>query len=267
MAANRGNFLAEWMAQTKQGVGQAQQIKQQAEQNAATAKLIREQLGKAEEKRMELGIKQQMVLPEKAATGAVELLKESREKAGTTAEGLEITPTLMAQLDNKTGMFTGKWANEKLQVAQIAKVLGYPVDESKIVATQSFAALIGQRVAAGVKAFGSGTSITNSDREYVRDMVGGNIALDEGSIRRILQITDQISRGKILKHNSEVDALIKAQPSARAYLEPFKVEVPPPLVAPAVQWRLHNYLYQTPKGELRWNGKDNSWYPANARLE
>jgi hypothetical protein len=42
-----------------------------------------------------------------------------------------------------------------------------------------------------VKAFGSGSGISNADREYAEKMAGGQIKLDEASIKRILDIGER----------------------------------------------------------------------------
>jgi hypothetical protein len=116
-----------------------------------------------------------------------------------------------------------------LKLARIAEQIGYPIAPEQITSTQTFMALMGKRVAAGVKAFGSGTSITNQDREYVNKMEGGDISLDETSIRRILDINDKIGRETIKQHNSNLDRVIKASPNAAGQLEPFRVQMPPPI--------------------------------------
>jgi hypothetical protein len=198
-------------------------------QYSDTAKLIREQLGKAQEKRMEYDLKQQGVLPEAAGKANVSRLEKGQEKAEVLAQGAAVTQDLVDQLNSKSGIFAGAWAEQRLKLARIAEQIGYPIAPEQITSTQTFMALMGKRVAAGVKAFGSGTSITNQDREYVNKMEGGDISLDETSIRRILDINDKIGRETIKQHNSNLDRVIKASPNAAGQLEPFRVQMPPPI--------------------------------------
>jgi hypothetical protein len=288
-AAARANYVATVLGVGKMAAGVAGP-KQQSEQLAATAKQIRETIAnrqqKAEEIRLREGatmrekgeehrLKTEAVMPEAAAKANITRLEKSQEKAEATASGVTSTQDLFDQLNSKSGIFTGAWANEKLKLAQIAQALGYPIAPEQITSTQTFMSLMGKQVAAGVKAFGSGTSITDADRQYVQKAVGGDIALDETSIRRILEINDKINRETIKKHNADVDRVIKSSPAAAGQLEPFRVAMPPPVTgrmqqpkpgpagtmppAPAPEQRQIGQIYQTPKGPHRWLG--NGWGP------
>lgn len=226
-AANRANYVATILGAAQMAPAAAGP-KQQAEQFAGTAKLIREALAKREEKTLESQLKVGAAMPEAAAKASVTRLEKGQEKAEGLSQGAAVTQDLFDQLNSRSGIFSGAWANEKLKLARIAAAMGYPNPE-EITNTQTFTSLMGKRVAAGVKAFGSGTSITNQDREYVNKMEGGDITLDETSIRRLLDINDKIGRETIKKHNADLDRVIKSQPTAQGQLEPFRVEMPPPI--------------------------------------
>jgi hypothetical protein len=141
--------------------------------------------------------------------------------------------------------------------------------------TEAYQSLVGRKVAATVKSFGSGTSITNQDREYASNMEGGNINLDESSMRRILTLSDQVARDQIKNHNRDVDKLQKVYPNAP--LGNFKVEEPPKLAgrttqpkpgpegaippAPAAPQRKVGSSYQTPQGVGKWLGNGRWEFP------
>lgn len=175
----------------------------------------------------EAQIKERMGTVEPQVKQVIERVGKSQDKADSTADGILVSHDLMAQLDAKAGIFSGQWAKEKLALAKVGKAIGLDLAPEQIANTEAFSALVGKKVAQTVRAFGSGTSITNQDREYAEKMEAGNIKLDETSIRRILTITDKINRGIIDKHNQAVDSLIRSRPALRDLRDTMIVEQPP----------------------------------------
>ncbi len=101
--------------------------------------------------------------------------------------------------------------------------------------SETFMATAANLVRAKIKSFGSGSGITDGDRDYTRDMVGGNIKLDETSMRRILDINEKLDRAAIRKHNAAAEKIL-AHPDAKreigAYAPLMTIEEPPEYVAP-----------------------------------
>jgi hypothetical protein len=269
-AAARANYVATWLGAGKMAPAAAGP-KQQAEQHAATAKQIREAIAKRQEHIEQDRLRREAVMPEAVAKQAVEQLAESRKEASNIAKGIPVTQDLLDQINSKSGIFTGKWANERLALAKVGQAFGIPDD--RITPTETYRATIGRRVAQTVKNFGSGTSITNQDREYAERMEGGDIALDESSIRQILTLADRGNRDTLRLHNQAVDALQRDYPGAK--FNSFKIKEPAALKgrttepkpgpagaippAPDAGQREVNKVYQTPKGPYRWLG--NGWGP------
>jgi len=183
----------------------------------------------------EAGLKERQSVIEPAIKGIVERITKGQEKAETTAESINVSHDLIAQLDAKAGIFSGQWANDKLALAKIGRAIGLDISPDQITNTESFMSLMGNKVAQTVKAFGSGTSITNQDREYAQKMVGGDIKLDETSIRRIMSITEKINRGVIDKHNQQVDSIITNRPELAHLATDLKVSLPPAYEKPKIQ--------------------------------
>jgi hypothetical protein len=128
-------------------------------------------------------------------------------------------------LDKPGGIINGAFADKRLFLAKAANLLGVPNAE-KINNTEAYGAAIGQRVASMVKAFGSGTAISDGDRRFAAAMAGGNIELDEKSMRRILDIGEKAARGKIDYHNTFVDKVVNANEGLKSARDTFIVKTP-----------------------------------------
>jgi hypothetical protein len=128
-------------------------------------------------------------------------------------------------LDKPGGVINGAFADKRLYLAKAANLLGVPNAE-KINNTEAYGAAIGQRVASMVKAFGSGTAISDGDRRFAAAMAGGNIELDEKSMRRILDIGEKAARGKIDYHNTFVEKVVNANDGLKAARDTFIVKTP-----------------------------------------
>lgn len=164
-----------------------------------------------------------------------ERLGKSADLAKTASEDIEGSHQLLAQLDAKGGIFSGQWAEDKLALAKIGQQFGLDVPADRITNTEAFSALVGNQVAKLVKSFGSGTSITNQDREYAQKMAAGDIKLNESSIRRIIEIREKINREFIKKHNQSVDKFFQSVPGSGGLGENLKIDEPSKYSAPATQ--------------------------------
>lgn len=102
--------------------------------------------------------------------------------------------------------FNGKLADNKLQVAKTFKTLGLlpPQFDEKIANTEAFSSLGAREVGNVIKAFGSGTGISDADRDYAEKLAGGKISLDKESINRILDISNKVNLNKLNDFNQRV---------------------------------------------------------------
>lgn len=137
-------------------------------------------------------------------------LEKSQENASAARNDIDAIHRSREELDRAGGaIFSGAFADKRLALAKVASLLGVP-DSDRIEKTEAFSAAIGSRVAAMVKAFGSGTAISDGDRRFAQEMSGGRITLDEKSIRRILDIGERAGGLIIDRHNKQVDTTIGA---------------------------------------------------------
>lgn len=157
--------------------------------------------------------------------GFTKRLAEGMDSANSAADAIRSSSDLRAQLDAKGGIFSGQWAENKLALAKLSSFLGKDLDP-RVTNTETFKSAVGQQVAALVKNFGSGTSITNQDREYAEKMAAGDIKLDETSIRRTFDILEKMNRYKIEHHNEMVGKVAKGAPAGAELLDAYRVDAP-----------------------------------------
>lgn len=146
-------------------------------------------------------------LGEKVATE----LDTLNTKAQAAKSSLE-TSQLLRPLVNDPNFISGTLGDARLAAAKVLGLSG--ADE-----TQTFFAGIGRQVAENVKAFGSGTSISDSDRAYAEKIAGGNIQLTAGAIKKIMDLNDKYAQLGIDKYNLRKKFLAQKNPTITDYYE------------------------------------------------
>ncbi len=98
------------------------------------------------------------------------------------------------------GAFTGTGAEAKTLAAKIGEQLGIPSEQAQN--TQVLGATLAKRVLAG--AGGTlGTGFSNADRDFMEKAQGGQLSMDEGALRRILDIGEKQARQTLKNHDVE----------------------------------------------------------------
>tara|TARA_R110000772_G_C13310278_1_gene440216 strand:- start:7548 stop:9359 length:1812 start_codon:yes stop_codon:yes gene_type:complete len=92
----------------------------------------------------------------------------------------------------------------------MADILGY--EDAEIADTDEFAARMGLEVAQQIKAFGSGTGLSDADREFAQNIVGGNVKLDPEALRRLVFLRTKVSRRAVENYNRDRDAFVDGVP-------------------------------------------------------
>lgn len=136
---------------------------------------------------------------------------ELNAQAQTAQKILRINRDSMEVLDR--GIVSGFTAPIQLEVMRIGKAMGIlPEDmEDKVAATELFMISRAKQVLPLIKALGSGTAISDKDREFIEKVVGGNIALDEKTIREVIRIESQVAMDAINANNSALDTLNRVE--------------------------------------------------------
>ena len=201
----------------------AMQLTQDQKNAAASGKTLEAYQSRADEATAEREIVQKSILPK---------LDKSQEQATAARDDIQAIHRAREQLDAPGGIFSGAAADVRLKVAKVAEFLGVP-NTDKITNTEAFGSAIGSRVLSLVKGLGAGAGISNADRDFAAGMAGGNIKLDESSIRRVLEIGERAARVKIDQHNALTDRAIKSTESLKGKDEIYKVQPPGQYQKPA----------------------------------
>jgi hypothetical protein len=113
-----------------------------------------------------------------------------------------------------SGVVTGTGADFVKALGKGLQEVGINLGADEISNTEAFVAQRAGAVGNKIKLFGSGTGLSDADREYAQQMAAGQISLTEDSIRKILEIDDKASKRIIQNFNTE---LSKAPQGAMPY--------------------------------------------------
>lgn len=157
--------------------------------------------------------------------GLGEQFTEQRKDAYGAGNMVPQIKTARAQLDAPGTIISGQFADERLALQKVGALLGAS-DPTQIQNTETFRTQIKPLVLEAVKGLGAGTGISNADRDFAEQAVGGKITLDAGSIRRVLAITERAARAKVDRHNKLADQMIETQPELKQMGPMLRIEIP-----------------------------------------
>ncbi len=147
----------------------------------------------------------QQKVKEQVGSGAITQLDKSYEPASSAAtQTIPLLHEARAMLDSGKVM-TGKGADFRTQVGGWLSSAGFKQADDPVANTQAFAATQARQVLSIIKTLGSGSGISDADRDYASKIVGGDVTLNEGALRRLIDISEQAQRASIRAHNKRVD--------------------------------------------------------------
>ncbi len=124
------------------------------------------------------------------------------------------------------GIIAGTGADIRLSMAKaLATATGTPDEE--VNNTDQFVANTANLVAQNIKNFGSGTGLSDADREYAQKMAGGSTKMTPQAIKRILQINQKMQIGKIDRYNERRKTLVDNNPELAGYYPELKAPTMP----------------------------------------
>lgn len=135
---------------------------------------------------------------ESLADESVKDIVSQRDKARMAKEKLSVLERQLSRL--KGGMPTGIAANIEVGLSRVGQLLGFPYNP-QLQNAQEYMMEVANLVKTEIKAFGSGTSITDADREYTQRMVGGDITQQAESLEAMLKIYRNAAMGTIDTYN------------------------------------------------------------------
>jgi len=154
-------------------------------------------------------VKQLDVVTEALLGEEVKSYAELRKKADAARNLLQINK--ISEEIGADGLITGLGGQAKLNVIKALEAVGLAPEEATNLAsnTEAFFAYRGRAVAEIITAFGSGTAISDKDREYAQKIAAGEISLTRESIDRLLEIERRHARNNIIANNEAVKRMFE----------------------------------------------------------
>jgi len=137
-------------------------------------------------------------MSEVAKTMGETIVKERADvqQAADSYRGLKEAEKLL-----NSGVITGTGADYILGAGKFLQQLGINYAKDPVANTHAFVAAMGKQVGTIIKQFGSGTGLSDADREYAEKIVGGKITLTEEAIRKIITINAKAYKNVIKNYN------------------------------------------------------------------
>lgn len=153
------------------------------------------------------------------------------------SEGSRLTKLKTSALDSKEsililneaedllnqGIFTGSAANIRVGFSKWLREANIYIGGRKVSNTEAYASMMGLQVGKIIKQFGSGTGLSDADREYAEKIVGGRVTVSEDAIRKLIDINRRIAEFTINEYNTQTDEA-RAAINERDYFQ--KVSIP-----------------------------------------
>lgn len=121
----------------------------------------------------------------------------------------------------KSNMISGFGAEYKIAAGKALQEMGVKYFDDAIANAEAYMAARGKETANLIKAFGSGTAVSNVDLKFANMISGGEISLSKESMEKILELNKKWARTAIQGFNQEVK---KIDPN----ILPFDVSLPEP---------------------------------------
>jgi hypothetical protein len=157
-----------------------------------------------------------------------------------------------------SGIISGFGADNILAFQKLGAALGI-ADPEKIQNTETFRSAIAPQIAAMIKATVGSAQLSNADREFAEKAAGGNITLDDGSIKRLLGIMEKASRASIDSYQKRLDEVYPDTPEFARERALFGINAPPPIEDNAA--RMDALREKMMKGEKP-TPEEAAWYKA-----
>ena len=142
------------------------------------------------------------------------------QQAADSFQGLREAEKLL-----NSGVITGTGAEYILGAGKALQQVGFNFAKDSVANTQAFVASMGKQVGTIIKQFGSGTGLSDANREYAEKIVGGKITLTEEAIRKIISINKRAYQNVIRNYNKRAKQVME-KPEAKELPYNLLVEEP-----------------------------------------
>ena len=121
----------------------------------------------------------------------------------STRPAIEAMKVLINNTDEKGELITGALANLELGAKSILNYVGLS-NFTDVARTQEYLAQSVNLVGQIIKQFGSGTGLSDADREFAQQAAAGFITMDREALKRLVDIAEKLNQYKINAYNDRI---------------------------------------------------------------
>ena len=147
----------------------------------------------------------QQTFADALSSGLANDVLDLRTKAEGAAKSLATLSAARDVLDQ--GMVAGFGTDLLVSLGNALDRVGIHIAPDERANTQAYIALMAAQVAQIISDFGAGTGLSDADREYAAAAAGGNVAMTESALRRIIDINERAARNAIAFYNQQVSSI------------------------------------------------------------
>lgn len=155
-----------------------------------------------------------------------------KKTAAETANQTIVSNNEARKLLNK-GVIAGTGAEYLLNFGRALSQSGISLADNPVENTQAFIAIRAQEVGRIIKLFGSGTGLSDADRDYAERAAAGKIEMNTGAMKKIMDISDRSARYAIANYNKELSRVPKKA-------VPYDISVEPLPTGSTKNWVIKN---------------------------
>lgn len=173
--------------------------------------------------------------------GDYKLVRDRADAALGAVREIATTHEARRLLDSAEGGIFGAAANVRLTLAKVGDLFGV-VDPAAIENTETFVSTIADNVLTAAERMAG--ALSEGDMRFLQAAKGGNITLNEGSLRRILAIGEKAATRTAIRFNQAFDEMAASDPRLQQMAPMLRVELPP-LALPPDDMRLDEWVMLT----------------------
>lgn len=178
------------------------------------------------------------------------------EAAQSAGDRIKTARNVKALLDKNP--ITGTGAEWRLSANKALATAGL-IDGKQVADTETLASNLASSTLDAIKTsgLGSGQGFTDKDRQFLERAKSGNIELNSETLRRLADLNERMGVATITR-GQEVAKRFKMNPALGTVGQQLDFKVPDEVLPMPSVMKATNFkkgaIYETPKGQLRWNG-------------
>ena len=117
---------------------------------------------------------------------------------------LQFMERMLNVVGDEGEVITGRLGPQELFLKSVAKDLGFG-EFKDVDATQAYLATAGRQVGQVIRLFGSGTGLSDADREYAEKIAGGSQKMTKEALKKLVDMAKRGIEGQVNLYNGQVE--------------------------------------------------------------